>query len=46
MGQGLEFVNSFPFNDLSTKIREENLAALLYTEGCVAQKPRSYNDCT
>ena len=47
MRQGdAEFIKSFPFNNLSTKVKEENLAALLYSVGYVAQKARSYNDCT
>ena len=36
---------SFPFNELSTKVKEENLAALPNTAEYVARKPRSYNDC-
>ena len=47
MGQdNTEFLNSFPFNDLSTKVNEDNLVALLYTAGNVALKSRSYNDST
>ena len=47
MRQGdAEFVKSFPFNNLSTKVKEGNLAALLYSAGYVARKARSYNDCT
>ena len=47
MRQGdAEFVKSFPFNNLSTKVKEENLAALLYSAGYVARKAISYNDCT
>ena len=47
MRQGdAEFVKSFLSNNLSTKVKEENLAALLYSTGCVARKARSYNDCT
>ena len=47
MRQGdAEFVKSFLFNNLSTKVQEENLAALLYSAGYVARKARSYNDCT
>ena len=47
MRQGdAEFVKSFPFNNLSPKVKEENLAALLYSAGHVARKARSYNDCT
>ena len=47
MGQGdAEFVKSFPFNNLATKVKEDNLAALLYTAGYVARKARSHSDCT
>ena len=47
MGQdNTEFLNSFPFNDLSTKVNEENFVALLYTAGYVALKARSCNDST
>ena len=41
-----EIVNSFLFNDVSTKVKEDDLSALLYTAGYVARKARSYNDCT
>ena len=41
-----EFIKSCPFNNLSTMVKEENLATLLYSAGYVARKARSYNDCT
>ena len=46
MRQGDAELVSFPFNNLFTKVKEENLAALLYSAGYVARKARSYNDCT
>ena len=44
-GGNVEFINSFPFNKVSSKVRTDDLAALLYTAGYVARKARSYNDC-
>ena len=40
-----EFVKEFPYDNVSTKAKNEDLASLLYTAGYVARKARSQNDC-
>ena len=40
-----EFMKEFPYDNVSTKAKHEDLASLLYTALCVAQKARSQTYC-
>ena len=40
-----EFVKEFPYDNVSTKAKNEDLASLMYTAGYVARKARSQTDC-
>ena len=40
-----EFVKEFPYDNVSTKAKNEDLASLLYTAGYVARKASSQTDC-
>ena len=40
-----EFVKEFPYDNVSTKAKNEDLASLLYTAWYVARKARSQTDC-
>ena len=40
-----EFVKQFPYDNVSPKAKNEDLASLLYTAGYVARKAMSQTDC-
>ena len=40
-----EFAKGFPYDNVPTKAKNEDLASLLYTAGYVARKAMSQTDC-